>query len=795
MIRLASPLLLTCAVLAQQTPHPTGPRMTPPTIRVIAPVGLARGMTTEMTVEGFNLAGARRVFFSEPGIKAKILNVKELPDLPDIRLGSNGTPSTVDVGPLPPRNQVTMEVDVSSDAAIGVASFRIETPLGTSPVGSFLIEPYYGETQDKEPNDSVDTAYAVYLPAILAGSLSKAGDVDWFQFRARAGQTLSFENSSAMVGSQLQPVVTIVDEERNEVAQFGADGTRSAETFHYTFAKDGTYYLRIEDYMRKGGAGHFYRIKTGEFPVVSMAYPLGLKLGEKKEVKVSGQHLGSLAMAVEGTPSRQDPDAVLLRVNAPSGQSFNRLRLALGDAPEADAAATKTLTLPMTVNGKLTAPSQEFRFRAAKGQQVVFEVQARRYGSELDSLLEVLDAAGKPVERATVRPVWETNVTLRDHDSMGRGIRIQSWNALKPGDYVQVGSEIIRIQALPNGPDEDTFFESFLGQRIAYFGTSPEAHANDRPVYKVQIHPPGKQFSPNGLPLTRLYYRNDDGGPGYGKDSYLQFTAPADGEYRVRISDVRGMTGEALAYRLSARSPKPDFRLSVNPRNPNVPAGGTIPVTVIATRLDGFDEPVEVTLENLPAGLTATKAVIGKGQNFGSLLLSAAAETKLPEAAELVAVGKATIGGKLVTHHANPEDALKRITITPKPDILMTAETREVELEAGSTAEVTVSIQRQNGFAGRVPVEVRNLPPYVRVTDVGLNGVLLNEDESRRTFTIEALPMAEPVEQEIHVSGKIETRSSQENSYAAPQVIKLRVKPARRELSQTAPPALAGARK
>ena len=39
-----------------------------------------------------------------------------------------------------------------------------------------------------------------------------------------------------------------------------------------------------------------------------------------------------------------------------------------------------------------------------------------------------------------------------------------------------------------------------------------------------------------------------------------------------------------------------------------------------------------------------------------------------------------------------------------------------------------------------MPVEVRNLPPHVRVLDVGLNGVLITEDESRRSFTMEALP-------------------------------------------------------
>ena len=45
-----------------------------------------------------------------------------------------------------------------------------------------------------------------------------------------------------------------------------------------------------------------------------------------------------------------------------------------------------------------------------------------------------------------------------------------------------------------------------------------------------------RAIASNGMPLFRLHYRSDDGGPLYGKDSRLLFTAPADGEYVVRIA-------------------------------------------------------------------------------------------------------------------------------------------------------------------------------------------------------------------------------------------------------------------
>src|ERR1017187_9549117 len=84
------------AFAASTTDSPTGNRTTPPTINSVSPRGVPRGATTELTVEGLNLAKASAVFFSEPGIQARILRIKELPDLSDVRLGSNGGISTVD---------------------------------------------------------------------------------------------------------------------------------------------------------------------------------------------------------------------------------------------------------------------------------------------------------------------------------------------------------------------------------------------------------------------------------------------------------------------------------------------------------------------------------------------------------------------------------------------------------------------------------------------------------------------------------------------------------------------------
>ena len=758
-------LEFTLALILTSLLYAESPRTTPPTLNSVSPQGIARGTTVELTVEGLNLARASAIFFSEPGVTGRILRVKELPDLPDIRLGANGTPSTIELGPLPPRNQVTVEVEVSPDAEIGPVSFRLLTPLGTSPEGRFLIEPYYGESADQEPNDTPETAVETFLPAVLTGAISRPGDVDYYKIQVRAGQEIGFQNNAALIGSQLQPVVTIFDADLKALRSFGENGGTEQVQFAYRFAQAGTYYIRIADYQQSGRASNTYRIIAGEFPLLAGAWPLGMRRGSTANLALRGWHVAP-TLKIESIPAGDVEDTVSLR----PAHAFNQLKVALGDEPEIESQGG-AITVPVTINGRIAKPAGEnhYRFHARKGEQLVLEVNARRLGSGLDSFLEVLDGNGRPIERAVVRPVWETNLTLRDHGSTDRGLRISSWNELHAGDYMMVGGEIVRVEALPLSPDADTIFEAFGGQRLAFLDTTAEAHAIDSPIYKVQILPPGSKPSANGLPVAHLYYRNDDGGPGYGRDSVVHFTAPEDADYTVRIADTNKLGGESFGYRLTVRHPSPDFRLSVTPRNPNVPLNGAVPITVTATRMDGFNDRIEVALAGLPAGLQSDPAVIRPGQNSTTLILRAGAPLAAP--AQLRVTGK---GGGL-QHTANPEDHLKLIAVTPGPDLTMAAETPEVTVRPGGTAEITVSIQRQSGFQGRVPVEVRNLPPYVRVLDVGLNGVLITEDESRRSFTIEALPIAQPGEQLICVDGAVETRSPQMSAYAAPQPIKLRV--------------------
>jgi hypothetical protein len=607
--------------------------------------------------------------------------------------------------------------------------------------------------QEVEPNDSPGTGQLVTLPATLVGAVGKAGDVDFFRFEAKAGQEVGVQVLAKEIGSKLEPVVQLVDVASGRVVAEG-------EGFlGYRCPKAGVYALGVRDRDYRGGPEMTYKLNAGDVPVVTSVFPLGLRRGTAVDVRLSGVHLGGLKSVRVVAP----PDAAIgarlpLPLPQPRETPLGLRTLVVGEFPEVgDDGKNDGLPTPGTGNAILAEPGAEhvWRFQAKKGQRLVVEVNARRLGSPVDSSIEVLDGQGRPIPRATLRSLAKTHVTFRDHDSVTAGIRIDAWSELAMNDYLYVGGELLRIRALPLNPDADCTFFSAGGQRTGYLDTTPTHHANGTPMYKVALHPPGQKFPPNGFPVVTLYYRNDDGGPGYGRDSRLFFDPPADGEYQVRVTDSRGQGGPGHAYRLTVRPPRPDFSVSVNPTKPSVWKGGAVPVAVNAERFDGFDGEIKLRLEQVPAGFSAPATSIGGDDNSTAFALWADAGAKTTPPLRLIA--EAVIDGKKVVKTVD----VGAVT-TKEPGDLATATVEDaVTIKPGGEARVNVRIERHNGFAGRVPVEVRGLPHGVRVLDIGLNGILITERETTRTVVLYAEPWVQAQEHPFVVLAKREGKNTE----------------------------------
>jgi hypothetical protein len=779
----------------------------PPTLQKASPTGAQRGKEVTLTIVGTSIADATRVLFSQPGFTSRITSAKEVPlEKMAVPKGVVRTDAPIEDGAR--RYELTAIVTIDATIPHGVYGFRVHTPLGVSNQLRFAVSAY-PEIDDREPN-GVENPQDARLPAALVGTLAKPGDVDAYRFTARAGEELVFEVVARAIGARLDSVVRVLDESGATIAENNDNDLSRDAVLTWRCTRAGRYTLTIEDVEHGGGAeGFAYRVHAGALPFITTIFPLGVPAGPTTDMATNGVNLGRSSIRVAGVAVPASARTAPVVVTAPSGPALNRKVVAIGRYPESlesepndDLGRAEALSIPSTVNGRIwlgpdrtreptasvaAGDHDYFRFTATKGQKLVFEVMAQQLGSPLDSIIDVLDATGRPVRRALARCLARTEVALNDPDSNRRSIRIAAWNELAINDYLLIGDELLQVETLPTHPDDDIDFKSYRNVRSALLDTSPRNHAVGEPVYKVSLHPPDAPLESNGMPIFPIDFVNDDGGSRYGgKDSRLHFEAPASGTYFLRLTDVRNLDGERFAYRVTVREPAPDFAVTFEPRSFNIPRGGRVSVTVTAERRDGFDGAIDVELVGLPAGLSSSPGRIPAGADTTVLIMSAAPDVSLnnhqaqvnatypqpvpyriPGVVRLKLVARALIAGQVQSREADTLEPLDVVALAPSPDLVVTTTARRIEISPGREVELTVNVERRNGFTGRVPLTVLNLPHGIRVNDVGLNGIMITEKETSRTMRLVAEPWVEPLTQTIVVAGRVEVNSPVRNEAAA----------------------------
>lgn len=114
--------------------------------------------------------------------------------------------------------------------------------------------------------------------------------------------------------------------------------------------------------------------------------------------------------------------------------------------------------------------------------------------------------------------------------------------------------------------------------------------------------------------------RADDSGKQ--ADPQLTFTAPADGQYTLVVSDVFGHGGRRYFYRLAMAPAEPDFSLTVPQHSYVVRPGTPCEIAVAVERRQGFSGDIDLTVLGLPEGVTAAAAKsLAKGDSTMSVKL------------------------------------------------------------------------------------------------------------------------------------------------------------------------------
>ena len=467
------------------------------------------------------------------------------------------------------------KVSVAADVPPGIYEIRAAGYFGVTNARRFAVSER-DEVLEKEPNNDPATAQEPPLGAVVSG-ICEAQNYDCYKVSAKKGQRYIVEAQALRIDSRAQLVLALLDPSGREVRRIV--GTRSRDPlldFHAD--ADGAYVVRVSDLLYRGGDEYFYRFSIGTGPWIDYVDPPVLKPGADNAVTVYGRNLPG------GVPA----EGVTI-----DGRPIEKLATTI-KGPTVAELPVQTLLRP--------------------GDASVDLVSWNLPGSNPVRLLLSEDPIVAEVE---------------PNDAPEKAQAIQA-PALIVGRFN------------PRG-DRDWFaFEAKKGDKLWIEAVSQRLGLSVDPQIVIQQAGEAskdlQEIDDLASPLPAMQNNIEKKYRAHSDDPAILFTVPADGKYRLLVRDLFGSAqgDPRLFYALSIRAPKPDFRLVAFPVETS-PAdgklsqvncilrrGGSDRLRVIAYRREGFDEPIRVEAEGLPAGLTARAALIGPGDTAADFILRAA---------------------------------------------------------------------------------------------------------------------------------------------------------------------------
>lgn len=578
-----------------------------PAIVSTSPQAVQPGKTTDVTIRGSNLAGATQLWTSFASKASLAPNVK-----------NNGKNAA----------SVVYRISVPANVVPGIHAIRIATPNGVSALKLFVVDDLSSVAQ-KNGNTSVTAAQTVKIPAAIDGTVA-ALTRNYYRFHAKAGQRISFEVLARRIGSPLDPMIRIF-----AITEFGpselkysddALGLTGDSQFSHRFTKTGDYLVEVRDIRYQGGGNHRYRLRIGDFPCVTAAYPMGVERGSQATVAFAGSDVNDVVPVKLQAPGSQTATAVPVAAKrkggTSSGLAWVSLSLPEGDEyleqePNNDSKQANAVRLGTHLNGRFQSAGDvdRYSFTAKKGQRYTFAAVTRSQGSPTDLVLRL---------------------------------------------------------------------ENEKGGRIA--------EAED-----------------SGM-----------------RDGALSYTFPADGKYVLAVEDLHRRGGMPFVYRVKVTPAQAGFELTATADHINVPAGGVAAIVVKSTRR-GYNGPIALKVEGLPAGVTSVPTVIGPGRNSVILTLTGTAAAKRGSLSNVRIVGTGTVGKTTLTVDADASAALSAASSgmlwPPKmltssfavgvagPAVMQSSVApAAVTLTRGKSAKIKVSLKRGAGITEAVSIALSPVP-------------------------------------------------------------------------------------
>ena len=352
----------------------------PPKLDFLFPAGAQPGTTTTVTVYGTFEKWPPQVWC----------------DRPDITIAA-----AAEKGKL--------AVTVPAYALPGICWLRLYDAEGATLLRPFILG-MIPEVIETEPNNEFSKAQVLDSAHVTVnGQLDKLQDVDCFAVPLKQGQTLvaSLE-AHRTLGSPMDGVLQIVSLD-GFVLERNDDDHGLDPQIVFLAPADRTYVVRALAFPAEansnmalaGAPNYVYRLTLTTGPFVDHVWPNAASSSGPAETRIFGWNIPD---ALQRLPLIVAPGKPVVTLFAPELANFITIPVephaVVVENQPAGPREPQELQSPVTLTGRIEEVHEVDAYRVAlrKGEAIHIRVEAREFGSPLDPVLTVVDAAGKTLQ-------------------------------------------------------------------------------------------------------------------------------------------------------------------------------------------------------------------------------------------------------------------------------------------------------------------------------------------------------------------------------------------------------------
>ena len=701
-----------------------------PTLRNLIPPAGQRGQAVDVTFHGDRFTDATQVLFHTQGITHGELQAE--------------------------KGKVRTTLTIAPDAPLGEHRMRIVTRSGVSEMVTFRVvdRPIVNELPEEErkPSTSFAQPQPIAMGTIVYGR-TLAEDVDFYGVDLKKGQRLTVQVEGMSLGRGFTDShLAVLDENQNVLVSCDDTPLLRQDPYVSLLApKDGRYVIAIRDSGYQGGENNRYLMYIGSFVRPAVVFPLGGQPGEKIQLRVMGDLSGTWKQTYT-LPGKVDNDFIFMPerdgMPAPTGHKLRVNGFANvmdDDDPKTDADDNGSMKLfddrpahdlPVAFNGTVDKPGDMdyYKVRLRKDHEVYIKCHASKFGSPLDSVINIFNAADKK--------------HLVGNDDQGGSDSTITYKAPKDGEY------FIRIRDHRNRGGELFVYRIEIQQVNPRLSASIERYNRDRPQERQAIAIPAGNRMAALVRVNRNKVAGDiapsiPGLPkgvkfkGYGAGGQqvmpVVFEAGEDAPQGAVLVDlgaqskpkgdsadvVRGgfrqVTPIVIANpnrteyhftvvnraALAVTEPVP-FKIDVaQPRGPLV-RDGRLNLKVNLERIDGYEGRVQVYMLWRPPGIGATNRIeIKKGAAEGTYSIEANASTALRKWPMAVVAQCDTKQGPVWISSQLFEVAVE--------EPFVSGSIEKLACHQGDKTRITVDLEHLRDWKGKGELKILGLPAGCKV--------------------------------------------------------------------------------